>query len=434
MNVRHSKQINSTAREVEPVEPMAERGPQADTPRRVREQYEIPEGVMYCKLEAVDARSDYRENTQCARLFGISRAQFERSLNPNFVNASFDVHLLDIEWPLWEQLVVRELRYDKLRFNDANTEWLEVSYRANRGLDSGEAYAYPLFRASAPTFMDVLGITPVVGRRVPPIRTAPGAIHPHRPASSPYVLDGFHVGQGMCSVFHNGQSGFILDAGPGTPVLRKAYDQAGFVNDLLPLLKKLKPLSMVLSHFDADHWRLLDWDDELLARVDKIYVPDNYPYLPFKSAAIEDNLVPIGTQDLLNDVRVGASLRVVRSDPVNSNKNGECLVAVCETDGKRALLPGDYSYQRMASDTGGGMQPLVEARYDAVVVPHHGDKASAHSIVNPVSDKSIAFFSAGDHSWYKHPNEDSLAMHEGKGYVIVSKNKTPDIKSQKLLP
>jgi hypothetical protein len=374
MNVRPSKQIKATAPEAEPVEPMAERGPRADTPRRVREQYEIPEGVMYCKLEAVDARSDYRETTQCARLFGISRGQFERSLNPNFADASFDVYLLDIEWSLWEQLVVRELRYEKLRFADASPEWLEVTYRANRGLDSGDAYAYPLFMASAPTFMDVFRIMPVVGRSVPPIRTAPGAIHPHPPASLPYVLDGFHVGQGMCSVFHNGQSGFILDAGAGTPVLRKAYDQAGFVNDLLPLVKKLNPLSMALSHFDADHWRLLDWDEELLARVDKIYVPDNYSYLPFKSAVVAAKFIPIGNQDLLNDVHVGASLRVVRSAPAWSDKNGECLVVLCESNGKRALLPGDYSYRRMVSDTGGSMPSLVKVRYDAVVVPHHGDR------------------------------------------------------------
>lgn len=140
------------------------------------EQYEIPAGRLYCKLEAIDARSDYRENMQCARLFGISAQEFERSLNPNLSNESFDVFLLDIEWTLWEQLLAKALQYGKERFADNTPEWFEVSYRTNRAIDSGEAYAYPLFLASAPTFMDVFRITPVVGRPVPPLQTAKGGI------------------------------------------------------------------------------------------------------------------------------------------------------------------------------------------------------------------------------------------------------------------
>jgi beta-lactamase superfamily II metal-dependent hydrolase len=119
---------------------------------------------------------------------------------------------------------------------------------------------------------------------------------------------------------------------------------------------------------------------------------------------------------------------------VKSDKNGECLVAVCETRGKRALLPGDYCYERMSIDTSGGMQPLLTAPYDAVVVPHHGDKASAHEIVSPVSDNSIAFFSAGDHSYYKHPTVASLARHKSKGFLVVNKHEMADIRSQQLLP
>lgn len=406
----------------------------SEVPNKRREQHEIPEGVMYCKLEAIDARSDYRDNTQCARLFGISADQFARTLETNSVDESFDVFIMDVEWPLWERAAVKEVRENRVRFYDAETGWLEVSYRADTTVDTGEAYAYPLFLASAPTFLEISGITPVVGRAVPPLRTAVAVSPTPRHSSSPYVLEGFHVGQGMCSVFHNGESGFIIDAGAGTPVLRKVYDDVGFVNELSLLVKRLNPLSMVLSHFDADHWRLLDWDAELLERVDHIYVPNNYSNLPLKSKAIKDKVLAIGTQSLLEDVSVSASLNVVRSIPNKSNKNGECLVAVCRTQGKSALLPGDYSYRRMQTDSATEMQLLAVAHYDAVVVPHHGDEASADKIVKPASETSIAFFSAGDHSWYKHPNNDSLENHEEEGYVIVNKHKLADIKSQKLLP
>jgi beta-lactamase superfamily II metal-dependent hydrolase len=406
----------------------------SNAPERRREQFEIPEGVMYCKLDAVDARSDYRENTRCARLFGISADEFARTLNTDSIHGSFEVFLMDVDWSLWQRVAVREVQQDKARFFDAEAEWLEVSYRADPSLDSGEAYAYPLFLGSAPTFLEISAIRPVVGKAVPPLRTAVAVPASRRLSSSPYVLDGFHVGQGMCSVFHNEKSGFILDAGAGTPVLRKVYDRAGFVNELMPLVSNLEPLSMVLSHFDADHWRLLDWDEELLAHVDKIYVPDNYSNLPFKSKAIKDKVLGIGTQPLLSDASVDASLDVVRSKPNKSNKNGECLVAVCRTQGKSALLPGDYSYRRLKTDGATEMQLLAMAQYDAVVVPHHGDEASADKIVKPASDTAIAFFSAGDHSWYEHPNADSLENHEQEGYVIVNKNTLVDIKLQKLLP
>ncbi|MEM5295531.1 hypothetical protein VSR82_14440 [Burkholderia sp. JPY481] len=434
MNVRQTKSVEVANKEDKSPQKDKLETQLGDKPHRRREQYEIPEGVMYCKLDAVDARSDYREKTRCARLFGISAAEFARTLNTDSIHGSFDVFVMDVEWPEWERVAVREVQRDRARFFDAEADWLEVSYRADPSLESGEAYAYPLFLGSAPTFLEISGIRPVGGKAVPPLPTAVAVPAPRHSSSSPYALEGFHVGQGMCSVFHNEKSGFILDAGAGTPVLRKLYDKDEFVNELLPLVSKLEPLSMVLSHFDADHWRLLDWDEKLLARVDRIYVPDNYSSLPFKSKAIKDKVFGIGTQPLFHDASVAASLDVVRSMPNKSNKNGECLVAVCRTQGKSALLPGDYSYRRMKTDGASEMQRLATAQYDAVVVPHHGDEASADKIVKPATDTSIAFFSAGDHSWYGHPNADSLENHEQEGYVIVNKNRLADIKSQRLLP
>ncbi|MEX3981860.1 hypothetical protein AB4Y45_23095 [Paraburkholderia sp. EG287A] len=400
-----------------------------------RERRGIPEGVMYCKLEALDARSDYRGDTQCTRLFGISRQQFDESRHTDRPDAMFDVFLLDIENSLWRKRASREMsdRQARARFYDERKDWLEVTYRiTNR--DYGQAYAYPLFVGSAPTFIDILGINPVRGKAIRPSQT-PSTTTPHHPsASSQYSLEGFHVGQGMCSVFHNGTSGFLLDAGAGIPVLRKDYDQPKFVNELLPLVKSLSPLSMVLSHFDADHWRLLDWDEDLLACVNTIYVPNNFASLPFKSKVIGGKVVPIGTQLLLNDLSAKASLQVIRSRPRTSDKNGECLVAICTTSGKHALLPGDYTYTRMSTDSAAGMKSLTHMQYEAIVVPHHGDAASAHNVAQPASKASIAFFSAGTHGYYNHPTPQSLAEHTKKGFVVVNKHKTAHIKLQNLLP
>ncbi|SAL82634.1 hypothetical protein AWB74_06335 [Caballeronia arvi] len=398
-----------------------------------RKQHPIPDGRMYCKLEAVDAESDYHNNRRCVRLFGISEAQFVQSLEENSTNSTFDVFIMDIEWPAWEVLKLNDIYLTRDRFRDSEPEWLEVSYRSDVSADDGQAYAYPLFLGSAPTFLEIQRVVPIDGRAIPRSHTVPAVRPHHTPSSSHYVLDAFHVGQGMCSVFHNGKSGFVLDAGAGTPVIRKIYNQKSFVNEFMTLVKRLSPLSMVLSHFDVDHWRLLDWDAEFLDRVDKIFVPGNYPSLPFKSSIIKAKVTPITTATLLDDTVASANLRVVRSSPHFSNKNGECLVAVCRTRGKIALLPGDYTYRRFPTDGGSEMRALSAAKYDAVVVPHHGDAASADQVVNPVSDSSIAFFSAGTHSYYNHPKQESLDNHEDIGYVVINKKESTEIKQKRLL-
>ncbi|NRD81656.1 hypothetical protein FG484_02585 [Burkholderia pseudomallei] len=402
---------------------------------RKRERYEIPDGVMYCKVEAVDANSDYSANTHCARLFGIPKWQFYASQDIWLRNDGFDVYLVDIEWPMWLQHAGR-IGGQKANYFDATDQWLEVVYSIDSGANDGPAYAYPLFTGSAPTFIRVVSITPVRGRAVPPPLLARGAA-PVLPPSlpSPYVLDAFHVGQGMCSVFHNHKLGFILDAGAGTPVFRREYQEdSSFINRLTPLIRNLTDVSMVLSHFDADHWRILDWDDEILARVNRIYVPNGVASLPFKSTVIKSKVTPIGNLILLDDPAAGASLEVTRSTPADSDKNGECLVAVCRTVGKSALLPGDYVYHRMASDRSSAIRSLVSQRYDAVVVPHHGDEASSKGIFPPASMQSIAFFSAGDHKYYKHPRQESLDEHASNGYNVVEDHNTPHIKSRQVLP
>jgi beta-lactamase superfamily II metal-dependent hydrolase len=397
-----------------------------------RERYDIPDGVMYCKLEALDANSDYSAKTHCARLFGIRKSAFDAGDDTWLRNDAFEVYLLDIERPTWLQCA-SHLIGQRDAFFDETEQWLEVVYAIDSSANDGPAYAYPLFTGSAPTFIKILSITPVRGRKVPPLLALAAAPASPPSSASPYVLDAFHVGQGMCSVFHNHETGFILDAGAGTPVFRKEYQEdSSFINRLTPLIKSLNAVSMVLSHFDADHWRILDWDSEILARVNEIYVPNGVASLPFKSAALKSKVTAIGNQTLLNDPVAKASLEVVRSQPIKSDKNGECLIAVCRTVGKSALLPGDYIYNRMAIDP--SSMALASQGYDAVVVPHHGDEASSAGIFKPTSARSIAFFSAGDHIYYKHPRQESLDEHAAKGYNVVEDRDTPHIKSRQVLP
>ncbi|RKP48277.1 hypothetical protein [Trinickia fusca] len=408
----------------------------------------IPDGVMYCQIETFNGVKDYAPRIPCVRLFGVSLSSFQ---NEEWANASgCEVHILDISIRDWLSLANRarlELSarwYKALRSFDEEAVppnsskeslWVEVTYKLAHG--PSDSYAYPAFTGSAPTYIGIDTVAFVRGPALPSFAmTSNVPLHRVQGSEHDWKLEGFHVGQGMCSVFHNDESGFLLDAGAGTPVNRDSYQAQKIANELMPLVKKLATsdtrLPMIISHPDADHWRILDWDVELLNRVGPVYLPSGRPSLAFNSHIIKPRVYGIGTQTLFHSG--AASLSVYRSAPTSSDKNGECLVTVCEAAGKKALLPGDYVYKRMKSETGTPISILSAGQFDAVVVPHHGDEASSEQVFLPVGSESKAFFSAGTHQGYGHPTQSSIDAHRAVGFDILEDHAQRDIVSVPLIP
>ncbi|MBN3748536.1 hypothetical protein G3N96_24375 [Burkholderia sp. Se-20373] len=408
----------------------------------------IPDGVMYCKIETRNGVKDYAPRVPCVRLFGVSLSSFQ---NEEWADANgCEVHIIDIsmrDW--WHAASQAQHELSGLRLKDfwllhgdssfgdslEESPWVEVKYRLARG--PSDSYAYPAFTGSAPTYIEIDTVQLAWGPAIPPLAEISSLpIHRVKGAERDWKLEGFHVGQGMCSVFHNDKSGFLLDAGAGTPVNRESYQAKTIVNELMPLVKKLATsdarLPMIISHPDADHWRLLDWDVELLNRVGPVYLPSGRPSLAFNSHIIKPRVYGIGSQTLFHSGP--ASLSVYRSAPMSSDKNGECLVTVCEAAGKKALLPGDYVYKRMKSEAGTPISLLSAGQFDAVVVPHHGDEASSQQVFSPVGKDSKAFFSAGTHQGYGHPTQSSIDAHDAAGFYIVEDHAQRDIVSVPLIP
>ncbi|CAJ2766841.1 ComEC/Rec2 family competence protein [Burkholderia pseudomallei] len=408
----------------------------------------IPDGVMYCKLETSNGVKDYAPRVRCVRLFGVSLSSFQIE---EWTDANgCEVHILDIsirDWihavnrahhelgvPWWKDLW---LFHEESSLGDSLEEspWVEVKYKLARG--PSDSYAYPAFTGSAPTYIEIDTVQFAWGPAIPPLAEA-SSLPTYRVKGTErdWKLEGFHVGQGMCSVFHNDESGFLLDAGAGTPVNREAYQAESIANELMPLVEKLATsdasLPMIISHPDADHWRLLDWDVELLNRVGPVYLPSGRPSLAFNSHIIKPRVHGIGTRTLFHSGPT--SLSVYRSAPTSSDKNGECLVTVCEAAGKKALLPGDYVYKRMKSEAGTPISLLSAGQFDAVVVPHHGDEASSEQVFLPGGSESKAFFSAGTHQGYGHPTQSSIDAHRAAGFDIVEDHAQRDIVSVPLIP
>lgn len=408
----------------------------------------VPEGQLFAQLESLWAVKDYPPYRNCVRLIGVDRSAFENSsYNSSWGCRTF---VIDIDWrdigviglPLvWAMYGKRRGQGPHLTdLEDAlpRDRWFKVEYELVH--DFSSSYAYPAFQAADPSFIRVRDISPVEGAKVAPIAAA-GSVAP-LPAIAEQAqcsLTAFHVGQGMCSVFHGSHAGYILDAGAGTPVRRKQYlaglhdDGKPFVNELGPLVAELANAAAIVSHPDSDHWRLLDWDASVLAKVQNVFLPAGEPALAFSAPAVKPKVV--GVEDHVFHLNSRNWLDVRRSKPTASDKNGECLVTAVYCEGRRGLLPGDYVYERMAGDGNRAIVSMALDRFDAVVVPHHGDEASAAQVVAPRHPlQSKAFFSAGTHTGYGHPTPVSVASHRRRDFVVIDDHLCRDVLGKRLLP
>lgn len=244
----------------------------------------------------------------------------------------------------------------------------------------------------------------------------------------------FHVGQGMCSLITNGKNGILLDAGAGKPILRGDYlknDYTYIDNALWDMLAELDDICIIISHPDSDHWRMLSWDARISDKVSSIFIPHNTKNIAWKDEEIKDKVTSI-SGFIYFDLG-GFSLIGLRSFPSKKTDNTDCLVCIfLSRQGKKILQSGDYVYSDMKNDLCPYIRDLSNLSYDAVVVPHHGDAASANAIFKPSGNSAIAFFSAGNNIRYGHPTKKSLDNHKAIGFKEISDNTLAIIKSVKL--
>jgi len=390
--------------------------------------FELPDGTMYCKIDKQFVVKDYAPYRFCLRLFGVSPNDF---YNERWTSQEgTPVYVLDIDY--------FDIDYFPTIFHIENQDdlWIEVKYLLSEKISN--SYSYQLFSGSDPIYIDIIEFIPFIGPTIPHLtEKSADTSTTELDESSDWVLESFHVGQGMCSVFHNESTGYIFDIGAGTPLKRDKYRKSNYVNDLHPLISKISDgdniLSLIISHPDSDHWRLLDWDEEILKCIGKVYLPSGNPSLAFNSHKIKNKVEAVGIKTLSNKSGT-TKIIILRSDPSRSDKNGECLVSICETHGKKALIPGDYVYTRIMSDHNPDIRALQHQHYDAIIVPHHGDKASQSSVFPRASDTAKSFFSAGNNQKYGHPTPSSIAAHEVAGYIVIDKHDLTEIISERLIP
>lgn len=239
------------------------------------------------------------------------------------------------------------------------------------------------------------------------------------------TLHSYHVGQGMCALMHNGREGFLIDCGAGTPIKQLSYSSLKS-NKLIDDLRGLNKVSMILSHFDSDHHRLLSWDSHILAKISSLYVPANVSAGLIKDVEIKPIVKACTSIEINLD---NGALQAYRTIPHNGkkSKNNNALVSIIHSKEDKYLLPGDYIYSKIASDGNIKISELAAESFSYVVVPHHGDEPSSIGVFKPRNESSSAYFSAGNHSTYLHPRPLSLKAHITANYKIIVDNNNDQI-------
>lgn len=237
----------------------------------------------------------------------------------------------------------------------------------------------------------------------------------------------YSVGQGMCSLLHNGKIGYLLDAGAGKPVLRDNYIKSNIINDLINDISDLDEVYLILSHLDSDHFRLIRWDGNILGKIKEIYIPFGLSWLDSKEKLINKKVRPIKELTVKSK---NMALNCYRTEhpSASEKKNDNELITWIELNGENILYPGDYVYSSIDKDKNKNVSMMSKNDYEFICVPHHGDKESQYLIPSPSSESSVVYFSAGNHSSWKHPTPESVSEHKNKGFNTITFNNSRHIK------
>jgi len=215
-------------------------------------------------------------------------------------------------------------------------------------------------------------------------------------------VDVYNVGQGNCV-------GIV--GGDGLP---RAYFDLGmgcFWNRhtvaVPPKLCYAQDPTVVLSHWDCDHWYIARADAEARRRT-WITPRPNTPLALKVAERLNAEGKLLIWPDRLDALRTSfGQIRRCRGH----TRNDRGLAAVVELDStpekQHVLLPGDAKYEYAAD---------AEERFHAVVATHHGSHNFGTRVPVPASDGCGIVYSYGKENTYRHPSPQSESTHFRLGW------------------
>ncbi len=381
----------------------------------------LQEGTLYCQLESLNAESEHNE-MRCVRLMGVQPHDFDIRQFEDGISA----YTIDIQ----QNIFSRETSYeDEISiercpiYEDCDIchrifdEWFEVRFQSD---SHGESFVYQCFGSEAPGQVSVQSVKRVAGFTLPSFPSSP-LINLNQQLG--WKCSSFEVGQGMSSIIYSDKDALLIDAGAGTPIKRPNYLNGTLTSYDLRSIVSSRNVNFFLSHGDADHWRMLGWDTALRNVISSFIVPAGMRQIAFFDKTVKSRVQQCASHIPTITLGPATSLNIYRTSPTRLTSNNDGLVAVFEKNGHRVLIAGDCVYDELLKDSDPVVNSLATNSYSAIVVPHHGDAASAGSVPRALAMPGYsprAFFSAGNHSGYGHPNGASLRAHIAQGFTNLS--------------
>ncbi len=392
-------------------------------------------GEFICVLDKSSTSMDYLEGEICVRLLGFRKEQLISS-------STLELYTFDI---LDEDFYAIKSRNGNLyvegyfdKFKEGES-YIELTFRRD---ESSDSYFYKSYSAEEPKKISIKSlyfherdsdifdeVHPAINNLIKQSTNNQSLVYIRH--GNEFNLHVYSVGQGMCSLLHNGNEGYLLDAGAGTPVLRGNYQKNIFNNDLMDEIKNLDKVSLILSHLDSDHFRIIRWDGELLKKIEAIYIPSGLLWLDSAQNGIASKVRETNKIIIKSNNMILIGLRTKPANNSNLKNDNELICCLGFSGGNNFLFPGDYTYSKMRNDNNLAIRTVMKYKFEFVVVPHHGDSQSAYSIPSPSSQDSMAFFSAGNHRAWNHPVPESVDEHERKKYNSLMSENYPYISKVK---
>jgi len=216
----------------------------------------------------------------------------------------------------------------------------------------------------------------------------------------------------------------LVDGGPDDSVIKKLESMMPFWDRSIDLI--------VLTHPDKDHLfglvealRRYKVENILWTGVNS----DSSLFQEWKKAMEKEGAnVWIAEQGLNIDISTYRYINVLYpfeslENRNVSNLNDTSIVLMLDSNGRRALLPGDISsrVEALLAEKG------LSVGADILKVAHHGSRYSTSEDFVKAVAPSVAVISAGENNPYGHPSPDILAILEDSGINILQTSKQKDI-------
>ena len=241
-----------------------------------------------------------------------------------------------------------------------------------------------------------------------------------------FVLEVVDVGQGSTNLIYDDKTLTIFDC--GVSIYFSKYECYNILREIQGLLDSSRKVSLIISHWDCDHYNLLTaMDDSLISSFCCVFVPSTVISLTAKYVLkrIYKNCRWIRSFKPLPVTKK----RKIGMQPVISKKNYELYVGekcsstnnsglalVIKGNNDIAILSADHSNYQIWDCIYSHISHSVKSKLN-IVVPHHGGNCGKIKVKHLTEQSGIAAVSVGKNS-YKHPQQNTIDEYKNLGFKV----------------